>query len=79
MTGLPYSPPPPKLFSLSVCVFFTKLFYFIYFWLHWVFVAACGLSLVVASGGYSVAVRGLLTAVSSFVAETGSVVVARRL
>ena len=28
-------------------------FYFIYFWLHWVFVAARGLSLVVASRGYS--------------------------
>ena len=26
---------------------------FIYFWLHWVFVAACGLSLVAASGGFS--------------------------
>ena len=26
---------------------------FIYFWLCWVFVAARGLSLVVASGGYS--------------------------
>ena len=26
---------------------------FIYFWLHWVFVAAHGLSLVAASGGYS--------------------------
>ena len=26
---------------------------FIYFWLRWVFVAACRLSLVVASGGYS--------------------------
>ena len=26
---------------------------FIYFWLHWVFVAACGISLVAASGGYS--------------------------
>ena len=25
---------------------------FIYFWLHWVFVAAHGLSLVAASGGY---------------------------
>ena len=25
----------------------------IYFWLHWVFVVACGLSLAVASGGYS--------------------------
>ena len=29
------------------------IYLFIYFWLHWVFVAACGLSLVVASGGYS--------------------------
>ena len=26
---------------------------FIYLWLHWVFVAACGLSLVAVSGGYS--------------------------
>ena len=42
---------------------------FIYFWLCWVFVAACGLSLVAASGGYSVAVRGLLIAVASLVAE----------
>ena len=42
----------------------------IYFWLCWVFVAECGPSLVVASGGYSlVAVLGLLTAVSSLVAE----------
>ena len=34
------------------CVFFFKLIYF-YFWLRWVFVAAHGLSLVAASGGYS--------------------------
>ena len=27
--------------------------YFIYFWLHWVFVAVHGLSLVAASRGYS--------------------------
>ena len=34
--------------------FFFNLFYlFIYFWLRWVFVVACGLSLVAASGGYS--------------------------
>ena len=26
---------------------------FIYFWLHWVFVAACGLSLVAGKGDYS--------------------------
>ena len=31
--------------------FFLNLF--IYFWLHWVFIAACGLSLVATSGGYS--------------------------
>ena len=34
--------------------FFNKfIFIFIYFWLRWVFVAACRLSLVAASGGYS--------------------------
>ena len=34
--------------------FLNKFVYFIYlFWLCWVFVAARGLSLVVASGGYS--------------------------
>ena len=32
---------------------FTYFILFIYFWLCWVFVAACGLSLVAASGGYS--------------------------
>ena len=42
------------------------IFYlFIYFWLLWVFIAACGLSLVVASGGYSIAVHGLLIVVAS--------------
>ena len=34
-------------------LFYFILFLFIYFWLHWVFVAARGLSLVAASGGYS--------------------------
>ena len=49
-----------------------KLFIlFLNFWLHWVFVAARGLSLVAASGGYSVAVRGLLIAVASLVVEHG--------
>ena len=40
---------PPRFF------FNINLFYFIiiYFWLCWVFVAARGLSLVAASGGYS--------------------------
>ena len=42
----------------------------IYFWLCWVFVAVCGLSLVAASGDQSlVAVLGLLVTVSSLVAE----------
>ena len=35
-----------KHFCLFVCFYF-------YFWLHWVFVAAHGLSLIAASGGYS--------------------------
>ena len=41
---------------------------FFFFWLHWIFVAAHRLSLVLVSGGYSpVAVSGLLTAVASLV------------
>ena len=36
---------------LSTHIFF--FFKFLYFRLHWVFIAACGLSLVAASGGYS--------------------------
>ena len=46
-------------FRLEVYQAGTFLFYFflinlfIYFWLRWVFVAVRGLSLVVASGGYS--------------------------
>ena len=43
-----------------------------YFWLRWVLVAACGLSLIVASGGLLfVAVHGLLIAVASLVTEHG--------
>ena len=37
----------------SVLFFFKLINLFIYFWLRWVFVAARGLSLVAASGGYS--------------------------
>ena len=59
--------PPSSLLSL-----FLKLInLFIYFWLRWVFVAACRLSPVVASGGYSVVVCGLLTALASLAAEHG--------
>ena len=47
------------------------IYKFIYFWLRWISVAARGLSLAVASGGYSfIAVRGLLFAVASL-AEHG--------
>ena len=49
-----------------------KFYLFIYFWLCWVFIAACQLSLVAASGGFSlVAVHGLLAVVASLVAERG--------
>ena len=80
--------------SIQIYPFFQTLIYlFIYFWLRWVFVAACRLSLVAASGGLLfVAVRGLLIEVASLVAEhglwvhglqllwcSGSVVVARGL
>ena len=69
------------LHFLSLCIkgvlashaspnFFFKIYLFIY-WLRWVFVAVRGLSLVVASGGYSVAVRGLLIAVASLIVEHG--------
>ena len=41
-------------------------------WLWWVFITACGLSLVVASGGYSpVAEYRLFIVVASLVAEPG--------
>ena len=34
-------------------IYYLLTYLFIYFWLRWVFVAACGLSLVAASGGSS--------------------------
>ena len=41
---------------------------YIDFWLHWVFFAAYGLSLLLVSEGYSlVVVNGILVAVASFV------------
>ena len=46
------------------------IIYLFIYWLCWVFVAACGLSLVAVSEGYSfVTVRGLLIAVAPLVAE----------
>ena len=45
-----------------------------YCWLHWVFVATRGLSLVVVSRDFSlVAVHGLLAAVASLVAGSQAV------
>ena len=45
-------------------------FVFVYFGLHWVFVAMCGLSLAEASEGFSsVAERGLLIVMASLIVE----------
>ena len=51
-----------SFFKISICLF--------YLWLHWVFIAVSGPSLVAASGGYLLlAVPGLLTAGASLVVE----------
>ena len=58
------------LFHLFVGICFFSLINFFFFWLRWVSIAACRLSLLVASGGLLfVAVRGLLIAVASLVAK----------
>ena len=44
----------------------------IYFWLCWIFIAVRGLSLAVASRGYSLVVFRLLSAVASLLQSTGS-------
>ena len=49
--------------------FFLNKFICLFIWLHWVFVAARGLSLVAVRGLSLVAVSGLLTVVASLVAE----------
>ena len=53
---------------VSQIVEYYFIYLLIYFWLLWVFIALCGLSLVVVS---RVAVHKLLTAVASLVAEYG--------
>ena len=65
--------------SKSQCIILYIFFYyyyffkFIYFWLCWVFTASHGLSLVVASRGYSlVEVYRLLFAVASLILDHGS-------
>ena len=56
---------------LLSCAYVFLIFCFIV-WLWWVFINACGLSLVVASGGYSpVAEHRLFIVVASLVAEHG--------
>ena len=47
------------------------MYLFIYFWLHWVSFAACGLSLVALSRDCSPVVRRLPIVVVSLVAEHG--------
>ena len=59
-----------SIFSFLFINLFILLINF-YFWLHWVFIAVCRLSVVVASRGYSSLQCGLLTAVASLVAEHG--------
>ena len=67
----------PILWVVSLSLFFLKCILFIYFWLHWVFIAACGLSRVAASGGYfsllcsGFSLQGLLIVVASLVVEHG--------
>ena len=47
-----------------------RIYMYIFFACCWIFVAARGLSLVAASGGYTL-VHGLLIVVASLVAELG--------
>ena len=51
--SFPEAPPSIFFFFLISQLFFFSFSFYFFFWLHWVFVAACGLSLVAASGGYS--------------------------
>ena len=64
-------PHPPVSGNHEFTSFFKIIYLFIYFWLHWVFVAACGLSSCGERGLLLVVVRGLLIAVASLVAEHG--------
>ena len=58
---------------MTIFIYLINLFIlFIYFWLHWVFVAVHGLSLVAVGGELVfVVAHGLLIAVASLVAEQG--------
>ena len=79
--------PPTDCFYMQPDFFLNKLFIylFIYLWLHWVFVAVRGLSLVAVSRGYSslrctgFSLRWLLLLQSTGCRRAGSVVVAHGL
>ena len=60
----------PLIFTSDISLFIYFL-NFIYFWLHWVFIAACRLSLVVVSGGFSCCRARALGARASVVAAHG--------
>lgn len=61
-----------KLFALTLfsdsCFVGRHILNF-FFWLLWVFVVLCGLSLIAASGGYSVKVHGFLVAMASLMEQ----------
>ena len=64
-----FSPFLEAVFSLP---FFPPFLFTYYFWLWWVFIATCKLSLVAVTRGYTlVAVHGLPIAVASLVGEHG--------
>ena len=53
-------------------IFYVCIYLVSHFWLHWLFLAACGLSLAVESRGFSlVVVCRFLTAVASFIVKHG--------
>ena len=58
-------------YALFIYLFLNRILkIFIYFWLHWVFVAACGLfSSCIEWGLLFIAVCGLLIAVASLAVE----------
>ena len=60
------------VFTLFIFIIFNLLKLFIYLWLCWVFVATCGLSLVVPSRDNSlVVVHWLFIVIASLIAEHG--------
>ena len=72
--SLCFLPTPAPFLDMDILFlnFLNKLIYlFIIFWLHWVFVGMWAFSICSEQGLLFVAVRGLLIAVASLVAELG--------